>query len=326
MGVYAVTGAASGMGAASADRLRAAGHTVITVDLKEADVVADLSTPAGRSAAVRRTLERAGNRLDGAVLAAGLGPVPGKEHTLAQVNVRGVIELLEGWRPALAAAGNSKVVVFGSNSTTTTPAVPMSAVRAFLAGDLEKGVRRAGRIRPAAAPFTYAASKIAVTHWVRRNAVTPDWAGAGIRLNVLAPGAVSTPPPRHSDREPGGRSGPEFPRPDRGGSVSRTGLPSGWSSCCPRPPTSSSARSWWSTAAARRGSVPSTGRDRCRCGRCCGTCGGCGASAADRGLRPPLPPRSGPCARPIRAWCRDYRRVTGPSADTPERQVYAVCS
>ncbi len=153
MGVYAVTGAASGMGAASADRLRAAGHTVITVDLKEADVVADLSTPAGRSAAVRRTLERAGNRLDGAVLAAGLGPVPGKEHTLAQVNVRGVIELLEGWRPALAAAGNSKVVVFGSNSTTTTPAVPMSAVRAFLAGDLEKGVRRAGRIRPAAAPL-----------------------------------------------------------------------------------------------------------------------------------------------------------------------------
>lgn len=96
MGVYAVTGAASGMGAASADRLRAAGHTVITVDLKEADVVADLSTPAGRSVAVRRTLERAGSRLDGAVLAAGLGPVPGKEHTLAEVNVRGVIELLEG--------------------------------------------------------------------------------------------------------------------------------------------------------------------------------------------------------------------------------------
>ncbi|KOS57263.1 SDR family oxidoreductase [Rhodococcus rhodochrous] len=193
MGVYAVTGAASGMGAASANRLRAAGHTVITIDLKEGDVVADLATPAGRSAAVRQTLERAGNRLDGAVLAAGLGPVPGKEQTLAQVNVRGVIELLEGWRPALAAAGNSKVVVFGSNSTTTTPAVPMSAVRAFLAGDLDKGVRRAGRIRPAAAPFTYAASKIAVTHWVRRNAVTPDWAGAGIRLNVLAPGAVATP-------------------------------------------------------------------------------------------------------------------------------------
>lgn len=193
MGVYAVTGAASGMGRAAADRLRAAGHTVIGIDLKEGDVVADLSTPAGRSDAVRQTLERAGNRLDGAVLAAGLGPVPGKEQAIAQVNVRGVIELLEGWRPALAATGNSKVVVFGSNSTTTTPAVPMSAVRAFLAGDLEKGVRRAGRIRPAAAPFTYAASKIAVTHWARRNAVTPDWAGSGIRLNVLAPGAVATP-------------------------------------------------------------------------------------------------------------------------------------
>lgn len=188
-----MTGAASGMGKASAERLRTAGHTVIGIDLKEGDVVADLSTSAGRSDAVRQTLERAGGRLDGAVLAAGLGPVPGMEQTIAEVNVRGVIELLEGWRPALAAAGNSKVVVFGSNSTTATPAVPMSAVAAFLAGNIGKGVKRAGRIRQAAAPFTYAASKIAVTRWARRNAVTPEWAGAGIRLNVLAPGAVATP-------------------------------------------------------------------------------------------------------------------------------------
>ncbi len=44
MGVYVVTGAASGMGKASADRLREAGHTVIGIDLKDGDVVADLST------------------------------------------------------------------------------------------------------------------------------------------------------------------------------------------------------------------------------------------------------------------------------------------
>ena len=49
MGVYAVTGSASGMGRAVADKLRAAGHTVIGVDVKEADVVADLSTGSGRS-------------------------------------------------------------------------------------------------------------------------------------------------------------------------------------------------------------------------------------------------------------------------------------
>lgn len=193
MGVYAVTGAASGMGKAGADRLRAAGHTVIGVDLRDVEVVADLSTPEGRSTAIRKTLELAEGRLDGAVLAAGLGPIPGKEAMIAQVNVLGVIDLLVGWRPALAATGNSKVVVFGSNSTTATPAVPNSAVKAFLAGNLDKGVKRAGRISAAAAPFTYAASKIAVTRWARRVAVTDEWAGAGIRVNILAPGAISTP-------------------------------------------------------------------------------------------------------------------------------------
>lgn len=193
MGIYAVTGAASGMGKASADRLREAGHTVIGIDLTEGDVVADLSTPDGRSTAIRTTLRLAENRLDGVVLAAGLGPVPGKETTIAHVNVRGVVDLLEAWRPALAATGNSKVVVFGSNSVSTVPVVPKPIVKAFLAGELDKGVRWARRIPMAGAIFTYAASKIAVTHWVRRTAVTTEWAGAGIRLNVLAPGAIATP-------------------------------------------------------------------------------------------------------------------------------------
>ena len=41
MAVYAVTGSASGMGAAVVARLVAAGHRVVTVDLRDADVVAD---------------------------------------------------------------------------------------------------------------------------------------------------------------------------------------------------------------------------------------------------------------------------------------------
>jgi len=41
--------------------------------------------------------------------------------------------------------------------------------------------------------MTYPASKLAITRWVRRRAPGPDWAGAGIALNVLAPGAVETP-------------------------------------------------------------------------------------------------------------------------------------
>jgi NAD(P)-dependent dehydrogenase (short-subunit alcohol dehydrogenase family) len=137
MGTYAVTGSASGMGHQVAQKLRDAGHTVIGVDIKQADIVADLSTGEGRQAAAVGVLAASGSRLDGAVLAAGLGPTRAADRArlIAQVNYFGVVELLDAWRPALAAADRAKVVVFSSNSTTTTPMVPARTVRAFLAYD-----------------------------------------------------------------------------------------------------------------------------------------------------------------------------------------------
>jgi NAD(P)-dependent dehydrogenase (short-subunit alcohol dehydrogenase family) len=195
MGTYAVTGSASGMGYETAQLLRADGHTVIGVDIKEADVVADLSTPQGRIDAAQRVLAAADDRLDGAVLAAGLGPGRGaaRIRLIGSVNYFGVVELLQRWRPALAAAGNAKVVVLSSNSTTTTPTVPNRTVRALLAGDLDHAQRTVRLYGPGAPTMMYAASKIAVSRWVRRNAVLPQWAGEGIRLNALAPGAILTP-------------------------------------------------------------------------------------------------------------------------------------
>jgi NAD(P)-dependent dehydrogenase (short-subunit alcohol dehydrogenase family) len=193
MGTYAVTGSASGMGAAVAARLRERGHTVIGVDIKDADVIADLSTPSGRRGAAADVLAACSGTLDGAVMAAGLGPTKGAQRAITEVNYFGVVEPLQAWRPALACAERAKVVVFASNSTTTVPAVPGRAIRALLAGDAEKALRAYrmfGRYGP---PVAYAASKIALSRWVRRNAVTAQWAGAGIRLNALAPGAIMTP-------------------------------------------------------------------------------------------------------------------------------------
>ncbi|BBY56382.1 SDR family oxidoreductase [Mycobacterium koreense] len=196
MGVYAVTGAASGMGRQAAEKLRAAGHRVIGVDMRDTEVTADLSTPAGRAGAAQAVLDAAEGSLDGAVLAAGLGPTPGRGgvRTLLQVNYFGVVELLGAWRAALAASdGVAKVVVIGSNSTTVTPAVPGLAVRALLASKARRAERVVAVFGPGAPSLAYAASKIAVSRWVRRHAVLPAWAGADIRLNVLAPGAIMTP-------------------------------------------------------------------------------------------------------------------------------------
>src|SRR5262245_33607455 len=74
MSPVAVTGAASGIGAAVRRRLEDAGGTVIGVDVRDAEVVADLATAAGRAEAVAGVRARAGNRLDGLVACAGLGP------------------------------------------------------------------------------------------------------------------------------------------------------------------------------------------------------------------------------------------------------------
>jgi NAD(P)-dependent dehydrogenase (short-subunit alcohol dehydrogenase family) len=195
MGTYAVTGARSGMGRAVADRLASAGHRVITVDQADADVVADLSTADGRRSAAAAVLEKCGGTLDGAVMAAGIGPVPGREMPprILQVNHFGVVDLLDAWRPALAASGSSKVVVIASNSPTVTPVVPNKAVKALLSGDGDRAARALNRFGGRAPVFAYAASKLAVSRWVRRHGVMPEWAGSGIRLNAIAPGAVLTP-------------------------------------------------------------------------------------------------------------------------------------
>ncbi len=65
MSVIAITGSASGIGAALKELLARAGHTVIGIDRGQADIEADLSTPGGRETAVAAVLDRCGGVLDG---------------------------------------------------------------------------------------------------------------------------------------------------------------------------------------------------------------------------------------------------------------------
>src|SRR5262249_29245525 len=126
MGTIAVTGAGSGMGEATAALLARDGHTVITVDLRNADIIADLGTPDRRRPAVDAVTSRAGGALDGLVTYAGMAGLPDRPgDILVAVNYFGSVELLKGLRPALARGTNAAAVAISSNSTTSQPAVPV---------------------------------------------------------------------------------------------------------------------------------------------------------------------------------------------------------
>lgn len=180
-----VTGSASGIGAATVARLSRDGHDVIGVDVRDADVVADLSTDAGRAAAVAAI----DGPLDGIVTCAGLGPIPSRAGSaIVSVNYFGTIALLDGLRPLLRSG--AAAVAISSNSTTCSPDVPSDLVELCLGGDEAAACARADEIPTMLG--VYPASKLAVARWVRAHAVSDEWIGAGIRLNAIAPGMIET--------------------------------------------------------------------------------------------------------------------------------------
>jgi len=189
MGVIAITGAASGIGAATRALLEDAGHAVVGVDLRDAEILADLATPAGRAAAIGAVLEATGGRLDGLVACAGVGPQVEPRETIVSLNYFGAQALLAGLRAALSNGDDPAAVAVSSNSSTL-PGVDTPLVAACLAGNEPEARDIAAALD---GTRTYAGSKLALARWVRRSAPGPDWAGSGIRLNAVAPGAVLTP-------------------------------------------------------------------------------------------------------------------------------------
>jgi NAD(P)-dependent dehydrogenase (short-subunit alcohol dehydrogenase family) len=183
--VTAVTGSASGIGAAVRKRLEVAGERVIGIDVRDAEVVADLGRPAGRAAAVAGVAAASGGRLDGLVACAGVGPHVEPAATIVAVNYFGAEAILAGLRDCLARGERAAAVAVSSNASTL-PGAEGPLVEACLAGDEAEAHRLA-----ADGHSVYGASKLALARWVRRAA--PDWARAGLRLNAVAPGAVATP-------------------------------------------------------------------------------------------------------------------------------------
>lgn len=188
---YVVTGSASGIGAAATRLLRERAAQVIGVDRYDAEVEADLSNGHGRSAAALRATDLAGGVVDGVIACAGLAtPAP----VTVAVNYFGVVDFLDALRPALAASDAPRAVVTASLATFQ-PNSP-ELVDACVMHDEERALE-IGAALAAAGPqvgmLNYTSSKRALSQWIRSASIRPEWAGAGIALNAVAPGTVETP-------------------------------------------------------------------------------------------------------------------------------------
>jgi NAD(P)-dependent dehydrogenase (short-subunit alcohol dehydrogenase family) len=181
-----ITGAASGIGAATSARLKAAGHRVIGVDLRNADINADLGTADGRAAMVAEVGRLAPDGIDAVLAGAGISHPEKARETIA-INYFGAVATLEGLRPLLAKSARPRAVAICS----TAAMLPSNrkVVDLCLAND-EAGALAAVAAEPAS---PYPDSKLALSLWLRRAAISPEWGGAGVLLNGIGPGVVETP-------------------------------------------------------------------------------------------------------------------------------------
>lgn len=189
--VAIITGAASGMGAATARELAAAGGQVVIVDRNESlarqvagdidagePIIGDVSDSAFCNRAVEATLARHG-RLDVLVNAAGVIVRASGEQTTDEqwqriigVNLNGVFFMCRAAIPAMKRQGKGAIVNFGS-----------------IWGDVG-----------AAGVAAYCATKGGV-HLLTK-AMALDHATDGIRINAVCPGEVNTPMLQSERHEP----------------------------------------------------------------------------------------------------------------------------
>ena len=192
MGVYAVTGGSSGIGAAVVELLKKDGHDVINIDLKNGDICANLAIPEGRQAAIDGLYERCPDGLDGIVCNAGVSGSCGNYELVISLNYFGTVRLARGVYELLKKKRGSVVVTVSNTISQGTGRMDIV--------DLLNNVGDEQRIRNIVSKLDtsnqtvgqsmYMATKYALARWVRR--ISASWAANGVRVNAVAPGNVRT--------------------------------------------------------------------------------------------------------------------------------------
>lgn len=192
MGIYAVTGGSSGIGASIVNLLRKDGHEVINIDINNGDICADLSTEEGRNIAIDGIFERCPDGLDGIVCNAGVTGNFGDYELVISLNYFGTVILANGVFELLKKKRGNVVV-------TTSYTISYDNIRMDIV-DLLNNVGDEQRIRnivkdldtknQSVGQTVYAATKYALARWVRR--ISASWGANGVRVNAVAPGNVRT--------------------------------------------------------------------------------------------------------------------------------------
>ena len=189
MGMYVVTGAASGIGRAIRHALQGEGHSVIGVDsqagMDGTDICADLSRQQEIEKTVAEILARCPQGLDGLVPCAAAGAEATNRALIPLVNYFAVVEMVQGLMSALEARRGA-VVLMCSNSATMQ-SHEEDYVQALVDDDRGKALEYAETLMGFQ---LYGGGKLALGRWMRKRSTAA--AQAGVRLNALAPGFTET--------------------------------------------------------------------------------------------------------------------------------------
>ncbi len=184
----ALTGAASGIGAAVLARLTDAGHRVTVFDIAEPEGAADwIAVDLSDMDAIKAAAARVDGPLDALINNAGLPPRAGNAALVLTVNVFGMVAMAEALIPKLSPGG---AIVSTASRAGNDWAGNLAQVRALLAlpgPEALAGFIVAQDIDPLRA---YHLSKEAVIVWTM--ARTKALLGRGLRANTVSPAAVET--------------------------------------------------------------------------------------------------------------------------------------
>lgn len=192
MGLYAITGGSSGIGAKTVEILKAQGHQVINIDLRDCDITANLATPEGRNEAIQKLHEMCPDGLDGMICNAGVSGTCGNLPLIISLNYFGTIRLAKGVFDLLEKKHGSCIV-------TASNTISQGAGRLDIAdilnnvGDEQRVVNLVSQLDAtnlSVQQSIYVATKYALARYVRR--VSSSWAARGVRINAVAPGNVRT--------------------------------------------------------------------------------------------------------------------------------------